>query len=325
MIRPACADYPACHSRESQSFNFAIGRSQSIGTDGQRKRFARWQCNAAGIAGGDRLTVDRDRHHDIGIARREYSGRSRRKYVQCSISIIPGTFAAKQSSGNNKQTPVDGPRLSDAAIGYVAAAGLDEFVGQVFKSAAAGIGYQYFVDAGPQSAFDKAVQGVDHFFPKTDIGADHQVIAFERGRFYAVEVAFHHSDVNLIDLGVDIQVGKDLRVDIHAGNIGLMVLGAVHAGQSPAATDFQYRAALCQALFPEIIHYQPGRGPEFIAVNRWCVATFKPPDIGMIGKQHADAICLNAVLRCCGHCCCIYSGCVDSLKGSAKLVRICGA
>jgi hypothetical protein len=113
-----------------------------------------------------------------------------------------------------------------------------------------------------QSAGDKSLQRIHHGIPKADVCADKQIRIFELFRRQLLESYVHGLNPDVVDEGVKLKVGENFRIDVYAGNNGVMPLCTIDSCQSPSAPYLHDVRAFCEAKTAEEIHEQPTGVPD---------------------------------------------------------------
>lgn len=116
---------------------------------------------------------------------------------------------------------------------------LDAARGELAKGEAAGIGQENAGDADVEGAVEEAVERLDEGVVEADIGTEKEFLAAEQfvGDFF--KRGGEGVDLDLIQSGVQLEIGEDLGIDIDGGDPGIVAGGTGDAGQSPAAANIQ--------------------------------------------------------------------------------------
>ena len=109
--------------------------------------------------------------------------------------------------------------------------------GELAKGEATGVGQEDAGDADPEGAVEEAVERLDEGFVEADVGAEKEFLTAEQFVGNLFERRSEGVDFDLVQFGVQLQVGEDLWIDIDGGDPSIVARGAGDAGHPPAAAN----------------------------------------------------------------------------------------
>jgi len=179
-------------------------------------------------------------------------------WVKCRGPGCPFLF----KGGNPQDLAPYKTRLFRRPGQYFASLVLRKIVCKVVKGRPSRIGYHHRSDPPCQSTGDEALERIHHGIPEADVCADKQVRVFELFRRQLLESRVHGANLDIVDEGVKLEEGKNFRIDVDAGNNGVMFLCTIDSCQSPSAPYLHDVGAFFEAKAAEKIHEQPTGGPD---------------------------------------------------------------